>query len=257
MTFDHADEDPTRRFTSRAVDYARFRPGYPAGAIDAILAGLAAPAQLAGADVGAGTGISARLLGDRGVTVTAIEPNAAMREAAAPHVRVHWCAGTAEATGLAERAVGLVLCAQAFHWFDVPPTLREFQRILRPGGRLALMWNKRSRDDAFTQGYREALEAIDGDAPAERSTFDPTKVTASGRFANYRVVFAANATPLTLDELLGRALSTSTVPREGPRLERLVRLLRDLHVRHADGGRAMMRYRTELHLWDVVEPFAR
>lgn len=82
------DPDPTRRFSDRADAYARFRPSYPASAIDAILAGLAPPATLEAADVGAGTGIASRLLGDRGVRVAAVEPNAAMRAAAAPHPRV-------------------------------------------------------------------------------------------------------------------------------------------------------------------------
>ncbi len=246
------DEHSVRRFTNRADDYARFRPAYPSAAIDAVLAGLAPPERLAAADVGAGTGISARLLAERGVAVTAIEPNAAMRAAGAPHPRVAWRDGTAEATGLADRAVDLVLCAQAFHWFAVEPTLREFQRILKPNGRLALVWNRRSTDDPFAMGYRAALEAIDGEAPAERSNFDPAKVTASGRFGGHRLVLADNATPLTFEQLRGRALSTSTVPREGPRLDRLLGLLRELHARHADAhGVATMRYRTQVHLFDA------
>src|SRR5690606_36647496 len=110
--------------------------GYPPALIDAILGGLDAPIRAA--DVGAGTGISARALAQRGVEVVAVEPNAAMRAAAAPHPRVTWREGTADDTGLPDGAVDLVLVAQAFHWFDPPGALREFHRILRPGGRLAI-----------------------------------------------------------------------------------------------------------------------
>jgi SAM-dependent methyltransferase len=249
-----ADPAPTRRFSDRAHDYARFRPDYPAAAVDAMLAGLQrAPGQLAIADVGAGTGILSRLLADRGAHVTAIEPNAAMRDAAEPHPRVRFADGTAEATQLDDGAVDLVTVAQAFHWFDVPRALREFHRVLRPGGRLAILWNHRSRTEPFTLGYRHALQAIDGEAPVDRSTFDPATVTASGLFTAQRTCTFAHAQPLTEAELLGRARSTSTVPREGPQLERLLTLLRELHARHRGAdGRATMVYRTDVHLWDRV-----
>jgi len=245
------DMDPTRRFSDRAEDYARYRPSYPAAAIDAILAGLAPPSQIVAADVGAGTGISTRLLADRGARVHAVEPNAAMRAAAQAHPRVTWVDGTAESTNLAANTHDLVVVAQAFHWFDVPKALAEFRRILRPHGRLAIVWNKRSREEAFTLGYRMALEAIDGEAPAERSTFDPAVVTATGLFANFRKHVFTNAQALTEEELIGRAMSTSTVPREGPRTDELLRLLHALHARHRGAdGRATMVYGTEVYLWE-------
>ena len=88
--------DTVGRFNDRAADYVKYRPTYPVAAIDAILDGLRPPERLLAADVGAGTGISARLLGDRGVRVIAVEPGEAMRGAAAPHARVSWIAGRAE-----------------------------------------------------------------------------------------------------------------------------------------------------------------
>ena len=69
--------DSTTRFSTRAQSYAAFRPSYPPGAIDAALEGLGDPHGLTIADVGAGTGISARLFAERGAAVIAIEPNAA------------------------------------------------------------------------------------------------------------------------------------------------------------------------------------
>src|SRR5262245_47354984 len=133
--------DSVERFSDRADDYVRYRPGYPAEAISAILDGLGSSEHVRAADVGAGTGISARLLGDRGVHGIAVEPGEEMRRAASSHPRVQWTGGTAEATGLQSASVDLVLCAQSFHWFRPFPALTEFTRILRPGGRLALMWN--------------------------------------------------------------------------------------------------------------------
>lgn len=244
-----ADPDPTRRFSDRAADYARYRPGYPAAAIDAILDRLPPPARLSIADVGAGTGISARLFADRGCRVLAVEPNAAMRAVAAPHPRVQWLAGTAEQTGVDGGSCDVVVAAQAFHWFAEALALAEFARILRPRGRLAIVWNRRSRSDAFTLGYRRALEAIDGDAPAERSAFDAAAIAGSGRFTAVRREVFGNAQALDEGQLLGRALSTSTVPRRGPDTERLLAMLRELHARHRGAdGRASLVYDTEVYL---------
>jgi hypothetical protein len=70
--------DTVERFNDRAADYIRYRPTYPAEAVDAILDGLGQPERVVAADVGAGTGISARVLGDRGVRVIAVEPGEAL-----------------------------------------------------------------------------------------------------------------------------------------------------------------------------------
>ena len=97
--------DPTGRFSDRAAAYAQHRPDYPSAAIDAILDGLGDPAQLVAADLGSGTGISSRLLADRGVVVKAVEPNPEMRSAATPHERVELLDCVAERTGLANASV--------------------------------------------------------------------------------------------------------------------------------------------------------
>ncbi|MGL4879532.1 MAG: class I SAM-dependent methyltransferase, partial [Waterburya sp.] len=128
--------NPQDRFTSRADDYAKYRPSYPTAMIDCIVAELDNLSQLVAADIGAGTGISARLLADRGIKVIAIEPNEAMRQAAQVHPLVEFRHGSAEDTKLPDASVDLVTCFQAFHWFNPEPTLKEFTRILKPQGRL-------------------------------------------------------------------------------------------------------------------------
>jgi SAM-dependent methyltransferase len=244
-----SDLDPTGRFGDRASDYVKYRPSYPAAAVDAALAGLGAPESLHAADIGAGTGISARLLGDRGVRVIAVEPNAPMREAAAPHPNVTFRDGTAEATALEDAAFDLVLCAQAFHWFRPEPALREFGRILRRAGRLALMWNRRSRADPFTAGYRDAILAVGGESAAERMEFDPAVVPRSGIFSALASTSIANAQRLDLPGLIGRAQSASYVPKQGPNAEHLLQLLRALYEHHADSdGYVTLVYETEVHV---------
>jgi SAM-dependent methyltransferase len=248
-SLDLSSMDPTGRFSDRADDYIRYRPDYPAAAIDAILEGLGDPAALMAADIGAGTGISARQLADRGVHVIAVEPNAPMRSAAAPHPRVEWRDGTAEATGLDDAGVGLVLAAQAFHWFRPREAIAEFRRVSRPGGRLALIWNVRDNRDDATRGYTEAIRTVARIHPAERPELEPGVVDAAGLFTRPRRLTFEHAQRLDRAGLFGRAASSSYVPKQPAALEELERRLAGLHARLADPeGLVTLRYLADVFL---------
>ncbi|TVQ32884.1 MAG: class I SAM-dependent methyltransferase [Phycisphaeraceae bacterium] len=254
----HAREAaPTERFSDRAADYARHRPTYPDAIFDAMFNGLSALQRITAADIGAGTGISARLLALRCELVHALEPNDAMRAAGeaagspAGAGRIIWSPAAAERAGLPENSIDLVLCAQSFHWFDAAAALREFARILRGGGRLALLWNERDETDEFTEAYRLALLDVGAEHPMDRRRFDPSVIERSGLFTPPRLVEAPNAQPLDEAGLIGRARSASYVPKDGESWERLERSLRKLHARFADAsGMVQLRYVSRLHLAD-------
>lgn len=111
------------------------------------------------ADIGAGTGKLTRLLLGRGFKVLAVEPNAAMREIGIANTNgkpVVWSVGTGEATGLPGAAFDLVTFGSSFNVTDRARTLREVQRILRPRGWFACMWNHRDLDDPL-QAKVEAI----------------------------------------------------------------------------------------------------
>lgn len=247
-------QDPLGRFSNRAEDYAKYRPTYPAAAIDRILQDLSQPDQLVIADVGAGTGISARLFADRGMRVWAIEPNAAMRDAATPHPGVTFLEGTAEQTGLPDASVDLVVCAQSFHWFDKPVALAEFHRILKPTGRVALMWNDRNLDDTFTCEYSEIVAKA-----ADRNIFDRndrksgTVLQESHLFHNFQAPILFHDYRLDLDSLIGLVLSASYIPKTGTIYEQLILDLQALYQRwanHFDGNSVVLSYRVNLYLAD-------
>jgi SAM-dependent methyltransferase len=243
-----SDLDPTERFSNRADDYARYRPSYPSAAIDAVLAGLGPAASLTAIDVGAGTGISSRLLADRGVRVLAVEPNRAMRDAAEVHPRVTFHEGTAEALGFPPASAGLVLCAQAFHWFRPEPALKEMARVLVPGGRLALVWNRRSTTDPLMAGYERAILDTGAAATVVGMVSDVAAVERSGVFGPLQVARFEQRQPVDRDGLVGRALSASYVPNSGPELARLLADLDALFARHAEQGKVTLVYETEVML---------
>lgn len=245
--------NPTGRFSDRVEDYVRYRPSYPAVAVDHVLTGLGEPAHLRAADVGAGTGIWTALLAARGVRVQAVEPNAAMRGAAPVLPGVEWLPGTAEATGLPESSVRLVTVAQAFHWFEPEKALREFRRVLAADGRLALIWNRRDKNDAFSKGYRDAILEVEGESSVERMDFDPALLTAEDEFTVPVAVRFLHVQELDRAGLHGRARSASYVPKRGARAHRLIDMLDTLFDRYHDArGLVTLRYACEVWTADPV-----
>ncbi|MEP0797438.1 class I SAM-dependent methyltransferase [Trichocoleus sp. DQ-A3] len=243
--------NPLSRFSNRAEDYAKYRPNYPDAAIDIILKGLGNPSQLVAADIGAGTGISSRLLAQRGVNAIAIEPNAAMREAASPHSLVEFRDGTAEVTNLPNASVDLVTCFQSFHWFNPEPTLLEFRRILRPRGRLAVVWNDRDQNDQFTANYSRLVEIASNNHPAEKRMVSATPLLTSPHFPDVHSHSFEYWQQLDLEGLIGRVNSVSYIPKEGSAYEQLVADLQELYASACnERGYVYLTYTTNVYLAD-------
>jgi SAM-dependent methyltransferase len=247
--------NPLQRFSDLAQDYAHYRPSYPAAAIAILLEGLGNPWDAIAADVGAGTGISSQLLAEQGVRVWAVEPNAAMRHAAASHPRITYIEGTAEQTPLADASVNLVTCFQAFHWFQPRPSLNEFNRILRPQGRLALIWNVRDCDNDFTHAYTQLIRRVSNNHPGVESMHrDPTPaLIEQGSFVHIHPHSFPYQQSLSLEGLIGRASSTSYLPREGVAYQTLVESLNRLHAQWADTqGTVSLMYKTQVYLAEKI-----
>jgi len=157
-----AEGDATHAvFDGVAGEYARTRPGYPDDALDWVeaRAGLGACSDVL--DLAAGTGKLTVSLVVRGYRVVAVEPIAGMRaelERALPDVVL--LEGTAERIPLANSSFDAVLVGQAFHWFEPYAALDEVARVLRPGGRLVLLWNLWDLDDPLQQALDEIVAPL-------------------------------------------------------------------------------------------------
>ncbi len=241
----------TERFSDRAGDYVSGRPSYPAAVFDALFEGLGDPSDVLVADLGAGTGISSRLLAERGAQVLAVEPNRAMREAAEPHPRVEWIDARAEATGLHEASVDLVTAFQAFHWFDHRRALDEIVRILRPAGRAAVIYNERDERDAFTAAYGALVRTYQTDATERRRADGLTAFEAFEGWHEKRRIEVRNDHVLDEKGLAARVGSTSYLPKAGPAADELQAALRELFEKHALDGRVTMVMRTIVVTADV------
>lgn len=253
---------PTERFTDRVEDYAQYRPSYPADAIDTILAGLGDASLLVSADIGAGTGIASTLLAQRGVQVHAIEPNQAMRHAGRVATKlieaVTWHDGTAQATGLDTNSVDLVVCAQSYHWFEPSAACAEFGRILKPAGRLALMWNDADETDPVARGYYEIVRSVSttGKTTSHQAVDQAPTVCTPFDAAEVRSFRFNNKQHLSVEGIIGRAMSASYVPKTGPQSQKVIKQLRQLHARYASSeGLVTLPYTVWLHVFaNTVQP---
>jgi SAM-dependent methyltransferase len=237
----------TQRFSGRARAYAACRPSYPSGAIDAVFAGLGDPKTLILADIGAGTGISARLFAQRGARVIAIEPNAQMRAAAAPDPCIEWRTATANQTGLPSASVHVAAACQAFHWFATPAAMQEMRRIARC--RAALLQYERDERRAFTKAYGEVVRAhASDDTEGKRMQ----ALAAFEQFPDARVsAFAFESSQrFDLPGLLGRAASASYLPNSGPEAVTLQDDLRSIFESYATDGTVELAVVTHVRIAD-------
>jgi SAM-dependent methyltransferase len=126
-------------FGGAAPSYDAHRPSYPAELIDGLLGSDVRDVL----DVGAGTGIASRQFAERGANVLAVEPDARMAALArAKGIPVELA--TFEQWAPEGRSFDLVNFAASFHWVDPDVALPKVRTILRPGGRLTLLWNRLS-----------------------------------------------------------------------------------------------------------------
>jgi SAM-dependent methyltransferase len=232
-------------FARSAAAYDRARPEYPPDAIAWLAGRIGVRAGRTVLDLAAGTGKLTRPLAARGAAVVAVEPVAEMRERIGAAARV--LDGTAEAIPLDGASVDAVTVGQAFHWFDGPAALAEIHRVLRPGGALALVWNRRPEEDPVHAAIAAIIEPYRGDTPAHRSgswraAFAGTALFGALEERTFRQVVRHDA-----DALADRVGSTSYVAAldEGPRGEVLaaVRAL-------AAGGPVDLRYVCEVFVCD-------
>jgi ubiquinone/menaquinone biosynthesis C-methylase UbiE len=173
------------------------------------------------ADIGAGTGMLAELFLEHGNPVIAIEPNDDMRSAceklASTWPRLTVKKATAEATELTNSSVDFIAVGRAFHWFDHERTAKEFRRILRPHGWVALISNSRVRDDSPQSiAYEALLDQYGTDYKENRERYEiAPKIEAF--FADGQLLRdeSLGEQRLTLDELLGQTQSLSVTPEPG------------------------------------------
>jgi SAM-dependent methyltransferase len=210
------------------------------------------------ADVGCGTGIATRLFAERGFDTVGIDPSGEMLACArrtgglARYVRAE-----AAATGLATGSIGLVIAAQAFHWFEVGPAFEEFRRILRPDGWCAAFWNLRARTP-FMDAYDHLLRTYSSEYDIlVQQDAAAAAVSDTAGILDCRQAEFPNRQVLDLDGLFGRAYSHSCVRHGVENVSAFDRELTELYERHHRGDSIEFCYRTVASCWRLADRTSR
>jgi ubiquinone/menaquinone biosynthesis C-methylase UbiE len=246
--------DPVSRFSSRVGNYINYRPHYPIEVVETLRHECdLVPASIV-ADVGAGAGALTELFLSNGNRVVAVEPNREMREAAerllGGHPGFRSVDGRAEATRLGEKSVDFVVVGQAFHWFEIPETRREFLRILKPSGWSMVVWNERDFITMpFLIAYDQLLQRHAPDYAREKhkQVYDTELNGFFGPGGYAEQTFSCHQ-ELDFAGVKGRMLSSSYTPDPGhPNHERIIAELSRIFHAHAVKGKVTFKYITRMY----------
>ena len=251
-------DNATTRFSDRVAYYVKSRPNYPAALTGFLRDRLGLAPDHVVADVGSGTGILTEMLLKHGNVVYAVEPNEPMRRAAEQMLAPRYptfrsIAGTAEATLLESHSVDYVTAGQACHWFDPERARAEFQRILRPGGWVVLVWNDRRLDrPAFAVGYEQLVRRYntDFDKINHRNVSKDESEALVRLFggARYENVNFENPQTHDWEGVRARLLSSSYMPlADDPRYDAMLNGLREVFDANQQGGRVTLEYDTRVY----------
>ncbi|HSF81707.1 MAG TPA: class I SAM-dependent methyltransferase [Anaerolineales bacterium] len=208
--------DTSHVFSSKAERYAKYRWRYASQSIQTIFEVTRITKESRVADIGAGTGILTKDFAGKVRQIVAVEPNAEMRRIARreleQHPDIQVIAGRAEATALVGHQIDLITVAQALHWFEPEAARKEFLRIVKPGGWLAILRNYGTD--------HELNEALEKAYPAENDTValmigqsQPSSFYyGAGKYQKEDFPFTLHA---AWEEFIGALSTASSAPDEG------------------------------------------
>jgi len=201
-------------FTNLAKDYVN-RPGYSLNILKIIgrYAGMDRR-DFKVADIGAGTGKLTENLSSLGLFGNAVEPNPAMRaEGIKVFEKKHnfvWSEGSAENTGLPDNSVDWVLMGSSFHWTDSRQAMKEFHRILKPGGFFTAIWNPRNIEgyelhERIEQSIYEQIPGMKRVSSGSKKNIGDieSKLLSTEYFGNLFFMEAAHEEIMSKDRYLG------------------------------------------------------
>ncbi len=249
---------PTQRFTSRVDNYRKYRPGYPPEIIPYLVENAGLTPQSVIADIGAGTGLLTQLFLEHGNPVYAVEPNQAMRAVADEllngYAHYHSVDASAENTSLPDHSVDMITAAQAFHWFDHQATQLEFQRVLKPGGMVVLIWNTRDTASPIVAAYNEVVQTFSPEYKRVVHTNQASLDIIADFFAPHSIQTHTLSYSQSFDypALRGRLLSSSyALPEEHQDHPAMLAALKQAFDQYQQDGLVEFKYKSELFWGDL------
>ena len=240
-----------QKFTGKADLYEKFRPSYPDALIDFLYDNAKCENV---ADIGAGTGKFTRCLLRKPWSVTAVEPNDDMRAKLEDIVGIKIVNAPAENTTLADKSVGLVTTAQAFHWFDEERFREECRRILADGGQLAIVFNERNLAECEISRVRDGIcmrycGAYHTGHVGKRSNKEGAAFLKNEYFSEMKLFTMENNVEEDEQTFIGDTLSRSyAIGEDNENYARFVGELKDAFAKHESGGAVTIKYTAACYL---------
>ncbi|MGI8467825.1 MAG: class I SAM-dependent methyltransferase [Pyrinomonadaceae bacterium] len=247
----------TERFSNRVENYVKYRPGYPPEILRLFRNEMNLQPSSLIADIGSGTGISAKIFLENGNPVFGVEPNEAMRNAAEKILRgfpnFKSVGGTSENTTLENNSIDFVVSAQAFHWFNPKPSRAEFKRILKGKGFVALMWNERQFDSTeFLCGYEKLLRRFATDYHEVRHENISREIIGDFFQTDFRQATFQMSQEFDYAGLEGRLLSSSYTPTaENSLFEPMIKELKRLFTKYQKDDKIHIFYDTNIYYGQI------
>lgn len=252
--------DSTKRFSDRVENYSKYRPKYPKEIIQKLQDKKILTKQKIIADIGSGTGIFSQLLLDAGCKVIGIEPNKEMRVASQKILKnyKHFTSvnGQAENTTLQKNSIDVITSAQAFHWFDLKETRKEFLRILKPAGYLIIIWNERLINEIpFQKDYDSLLKSYcpDYNTPSsQKVTLEQIQEFFGNK--NLELFICSNFQVLNFESFKGRLESSSyCLTKADSKYRILMKELRKLFDKYQKKGQVTLEYKTKMYFGQMIK----
>jgi len=240
-------------FGSEAEAYERSRPSYPPDAVAWLVEHLRLGPGATVVDLAAGTGKLTRLLTPTGARVVAVEPVNGMRDVFAQVMpAVPMVGGAAEALPFADASLDAVTVAQAFHWFDADAAFAELARVLRPGGRVGLVWNARDRSVDWVDQVWAIMDRVEKRAPwRDHDRWSDSALGDRPGFGPIQTAIFENEEPYTPTGVVDRFRGVSHVAAlPADEREAVLHEIREVLATHPQtGGRNELRipYRVDAH----------
>ena len=247
----------TEKFDNKGAVYAKARPGYPAALFSYLRENGNLCKDIVVADIGAGTGIFTAQLASFAKTVYAVEPNGDMRREAevryADFPNVISVSGTAEQTSLPKSSVDLITVAQAFHWFDRDSFRAECLRILKPRGKVFLVWNDR---DVSSEVIRANFAVNQRFCPGFKGSSNGINFSPEGFSdffsGDFNFLTFENSLSYNLDAFLSRNLSSSYAPaKDEPSYTPYCEAIKEVFFKYQKDGIVQYPYITRCYLGTV------
>jgi SAM-dependent methyltransferase len=216
-----------RRFRSTVPYYARFRLGYPPKLIARIAGAVGLAASDAVMDLGCGPGLLAIPFAEAGMRVIGVDPEPDMLEAARAaaaeaHLEIDFRQGSSFDLPPGIGPFKLVTMGRSFHWMDRAATLRVLDRLISPGGAIALFeddhprtaensWLTILREVGERYGYGQASHRVAARKSDYRSHVSYLLDSAFSHVARIGVFIRHT---ITAEDIIGRAFSLSMLSTE-------------------------------------------